>query len=143
VLAGLEVAAVDRTGLGRVLGWQHRQHCDVYSVVRGPGGNDDDETALARALVCTARGPGAAAPRGARERRSPRSRIVLGVVVASAAEVLIEQPREDGETDAPGRRQNHVEHLIEPARLAVRAALNATGQLDVELRKRVSGALTN
>jgi len=56
----------------------------------------------------------------------------------SAAEVLIERPREDGETDDPGRRQNHVEHLIESARLAVRAALNATGQLDVELRKRVS-----
>lgn len=46
VLAGLEalgtalvcvgVAAVERTGLGRVLGWQHRRHDDVYSVVRGP-----------------------------------------------------------------------------------------------------------
>jgi hypothetical protein len=46
VLAGLEalgtalvrvgVAAVERTGLGRVLGWQHRRHGDVYGVVRGP-----------------------------------------------------------------------------------------------------------
>ena len=46
VLAGLEalgtalvrvgVAAVERTGLGRVLGWQHRHHGDVYGVVRGP-----------------------------------------------------------------------------------------------------------
>lgn len=46
VLAGLEalgaalvrvgVAAVERTGLGRVLGWQHRRHGDVYGLVRGP-----------------------------------------------------------------------------------------------------------
>ena len=46
VLAGLEalgtalvrvgVAAVERTGLGRVLGWQHRHHGDVYGVVGGP-----------------------------------------------------------------------------------------------------------
>ena len=45
VLAGLEalgaalvrvgVVAVERTGLGRVLGWQHRRHGDVYGVVRG------------------------------------------------------------------------------------------------------------
>jgi hypothetical protein len=45
VLAGLEalgtalvragVAFVERTGLGRVLGWQHRRHGDVYGVVRG------------------------------------------------------------------------------------------------------------
>jgi hypothetical protein len=56
----------------------------------------------------------------------------------SAAEVLIERPHADGETDAPGRRQNHVEHLIESAKLAVRSALHASGQLDVELRKRVN-----
>ena len=46
VLAGLEalgaalvrvgVGAVERTGLGRVLGWQHRYHGDVYGLVRGP-----------------------------------------------------------------------------------------------------------
>jgi hypothetical protein len=46
VLAGFEalgtalvrvgVAVVERTGLGRVLGWQHRRHGDVYGVVRGP-----------------------------------------------------------------------------------------------------------
>lgn len=46
VLAGLEalgaalarvgVAAVERTGLGRVLGWQHRRHGDVYGLVCGP-----------------------------------------------------------------------------------------------------------
>jgi len=46
VLAGLEalgaalvrvgVVAVERTGLGRVLGWQHRRHGDVYGLVRGP-----------------------------------------------------------------------------------------------------------
>ena len=46
VLAGFEalgtalvrvgVAAVERTGLGRVLGWQHRRHGDVYGVVGGP-----------------------------------------------------------------------------------------------------------
>lgn len=45
VLAGLEalgaalvrvgVAAVERTGLGRVLGWQHRRHGDVYGLVGG------------------------------------------------------------------------------------------------------------
>jgi hypothetical protein len=45
VLAGLEalgtalvrvgVAAVERTGLGRVLGWQHHRHGDVYGVVGG------------------------------------------------------------------------------------------------------------
>lgn len=45
VLAGLEVlgtalvhvgvALVERTGLGRVLGWQHRQHGEVYGVVVG------------------------------------------------------------------------------------------------------------
>src|SRR5262249_10780657 len=46
VLAGLEalgaalvrvgVTAVERTGLGRVLGWQHRRHGDVYGLVGGP-----------------------------------------------------------------------------------------------------------
>lgn len=46
VLAGLEalgaalvrvgVAAMERTGLGRVLGWQHRRHGDVYGLVHGP-----------------------------------------------------------------------------------------------------------
>jgi hypothetical protein len=46
VLAGFEalgaallrvgVAVVERTGLGRVLGWQHRRHGDVYGVVCGP-----------------------------------------------------------------------------------------------------------
>lgn len=45
VLGGLEalgaalvrvgVAAVERTGLGRVLGWQHRRHGDVYDLVGG------------------------------------------------------------------------------------------------------------
>lgn len=45
VLAGLEalgtvlvhvgIALVERSGLGRVLGWQHRQHGDVYGVVAG------------------------------------------------------------------------------------------------------------
>jgi hypothetical protein len=46
VLAGLEalgaalvhvgVAVMERTGLGRVLGWQHRRHGDVYGLVGGP-----------------------------------------------------------------------------------------------------------
>src|SRR5262249_40987339 len=46
VLAGLEalgtallrvgVAAGERTGLGRVLGWQHRRHGDIYGLVHGP-----------------------------------------------------------------------------------------------------------
>jgi len=64
VLAGLEalgaalvrvgVVAVERTGLGRVLGWQHRRHGDVYGVVRGlrsfssamaPGGSPDHRVA--------------------------------------------------------------------------------------------------
>lgn len=45
VLAGLEalgaalvragIVVVERTGLGRVLGWQHRRHGDVYGVVAG------------------------------------------------------------------------------------------------------------
>ncbi|MCW5803574.1 MAG: hypothetical protein KIT31_14420 [Deltaproteobacteria bacterium] len=45
VLAGLEalgaalvragVVVVERTGLGRVLGWQHRRHGDVYGLVAG------------------------------------------------------------------------------------------------------------
>lgn len=30
------VATVERTGLGRVLGWQHRAHGDVLGVVAGP-----------------------------------------------------------------------------------------------------------
>ncbi len=56
----------------------------------------------------------------------------------SAAEILIERPREDGEDDDAdpfGRIQNHVEHLVESAKLAVRQALRATGRLDVDLRK--------
>lgn len=30
------VAAIERTGLGRVLGWQHRVHGDVLGLVAGP-----------------------------------------------------------------------------------------------------------
>ena len=30
------VALVERTGLGRVLGWQHRVHGDVYRPTAGP-----------------------------------------------------------------------------------------------------------
>ena len=30
------IAVVERTGLGRVLGWQHRSHGDVYGLVAGP-----------------------------------------------------------------------------------------------------------
>lgn len=30
------VMVVERTGLGRVLGWQHRRHGDVYGLVAGP-----------------------------------------------------------------------------------------------------------
>ena len=30
------VAVVERTGLGRVLGWQHRRHGDVYGLVAEP-----------------------------------------------------------------------------------------------------------
>lgn len=30
------VAVVERTGLGRVLGWQHRAHGDVFGLVAGP-----------------------------------------------------------------------------------------------------------
>jgi hypothetical protein len=35
-LARVGVTAVERTGLGRVLGWQHRRHGDVYGLVAGP-----------------------------------------------------------------------------------------------------------
>jgi hypothetical protein len=31
-LVGVGVALVERTGLGRVLGWQFRQHGDVYEL---------------------------------------------------------------------------------------------------------------
>jgi hypothetical protein len=34
-LAHVGVAAMERTGLGRVLGWQHRRHGDVYGLVAG------------------------------------------------------------------------------------------------------------
>src|SRR5262245_6142624 len=35
VLVRAGVAVVERTGLGRVLGWQHRRHGDVYGLVAG------------------------------------------------------------------------------------------------------------
>ena len=35
-LVRVGVVAVERTGLGRVLGWQHRRHGDIYGVVGGP-----------------------------------------------------------------------------------------------------------
>lgn len=34
-LARVGVAAMERTGLGRVLGWQHRRHGDVYGLAGG------------------------------------------------------------------------------------------------------------
>jgi hypothetical protein len=45
----------------------------------------------------------------------------------TAAENLIEQPQEidDSRDDSLGRRRNHVAHLIESAKLAVRAAAHA------------------
>ena len=61
----------------------------------------------------------------------------------TAAEGLIEQPGvvgedEDDEPDgsddeALGRRRDHVAHLVESAKLAVRAALYSGGQLAVEI----------
>jgi hypothetical protein len=59
----------------------------------------------------------------------------------TAAEDLIERPQggdgdddadDDGE-DEPGRRQNHVEHLVESAKLAVRAAIYAGDQMATQL----------
>lgn len=35
-LVRVGVTVVERTGLGRVLGWQHRRHGDVYGLVVGP-----------------------------------------------------------------------------------------------------------
>jgi hypothetical protein len=35
-LVRVGVAVVERTGLGRVLGWQHRAHGDVLGLVAGP-----------------------------------------------------------------------------------------------------------
>jgi len=61
----------------------------------------------------------------------------------TAAEGLIEQPGvvgedEDDEPDgsddeALGRRRDHVAHLVESAKLAVRAAIYSGGQLAVEI----------
>jgi hypothetical protein len=54
----------------------------------------------------------------------------------TAVEELIEQPEgsdgdeDDDGGDEPGRRRNHVAHLIESAKLAVRAAICASIELD-------------
>jgi hypothetical protein len=47
----------------------------------------------------------------------------------TAAEELIERS-DDGGEDNEGRRRNHVAHLVESAKLAVREAIRAGGQLD-------------
>jgi hypothetical protein len=51
----------------------------------------------------------------------------------TAAEELIERPEGSGgdeDVDEPSRRRNHVAHLIESAKLAVRAAAYTTEEID-------------
>ncbi|HEX4418802.1 MAG TPA: hypothetical protein VH165_12915 [Kofleriaceae bacterium] len=50
----------------------------------------------------------------------------------TAVEKLIELPggSEVGSSDEPGRHRNHVAHLVESAKLAVRAAACTTEQID-------------
>jgi hypothetical protein len=57
----------------------------------------------------------------------------------TAAEELIERPRDGGEDDEDddglGRHRNHVAHLVESAKLAVRAALYGGDQIAAALDK--------
>ena len=57
----------------------------------------------------------------------------------TAVEELIERPEgagRDEDVDEPSRRRNHVAHLIESAKLAVRATIYTTEEID----RRRSGA---
>jgi hypothetical protein len=77
-----------------------------------------------------------------------RDNIARADAMITAAERLIEEPPggirddegdeddEDESGDSISRRRNHLAHLIESAKLAVRAAIYAGTELDAELAKR-------
>jgi hypothetical protein len=74
-----------------------------------------------------------------------RDNIARADAMITAAEHLIEEypwgtrddeGDEDEDGDSISRRRNHVAHLIESAKLAVRAAIYAGIELDAELAKR-------
>jgi hypothetical protein len=60
-----------------------------------------------------------------------RNNIARADALVTAAEDLIERAQDDDEDeDARGRRRNHVAHLLEDARLAVRAAIYAGSEIE-------------
>lgn len=63
-----------------------------------------------------------------------RDHVARADAFLTAAERLIEQPPcddndEDGD-DHPGRRRNHLAHLLDAAKLAVRAAVYTSAEID-------------